>query len=298
MKDRVLLDSLGLGIEQTLAYLAQEAPDFATFRRWIADTAGPGDPDRLERYHRWLEGAPPPPGELARRAALEAVPAVLSPAALAHWDSQGYVVLEAAIAPAQAAAAAELLWRRAEAAPDDPDSWYARNDHGIMVQCFQHPALEAARRSPRVHKAFAQLWGTSDLWATVDRLSFNPPLRDGYHFPGPHLHWDVSLATPIPFGTQGILYLTDTAADQGALTLVPGFHRRTEAWLAALPPGADPRQQDLSGEAKAIAAGAGDLIIWRKDLPHGASPNRSGRPRLAQYLNMYSPDEERQERWV
>jgi ectoine hydroxylase-related dioxygenase (phytanoyl-CoA dioxygenase family) len=157
--------------------------------------------------------------------------------------------------------------------------------------------MEPARRSPRIHKAFAQLWGTADLWSTTDRMSFSSPETPEHPFRGPHLHWDVSLTTPIPFATQGILYLTDTAAEQGAFTLVPGFHRRIEAWLAALPAGTDPRQLDLSEAARPIAAGAGDLVIWRQDIPHGASPNRSARPRLAQYVNMYSPARERQSVW-
>jgi ectoine hydroxylase-related dioxygenase (phytanoyl-CoA dioxygenase family) len=38
-----------------------------------------------------------------------------------------------------------------------------------------------------------------------------------------------------------------------------------------------------------VPAGAGDLVIWRYDLPHGASANRADRPRMAQYANMYSP---------
>jgi ectoine hydroxylase-related dioxygenase (phytanoyl-CoA dioxygenase family) len=124
---------------------------------------------------------------------------------------------------------------------------------------------------------------------TTDRMSFNPPERPGRPFQGPRLHWDVSLSMPIPFATQGILYLTDTKADQGALQLVPGFHHRIEDWLNGLGD-ADPRQVDLSAEARTIAAGAGDLIIWRQDLPHGASPNRTDRPRMAQYINMYRAD--------
>ena len=158
-----------------------------------------------------------------------------------------------------------------------------------MIQLFQDPALEAARRSPRVHKAFAQLWGTADLWMTIDRMSFNPPERPGRKFPGPGLHWDVSLMLPMPFATQGILYLTDTSADQGALQVVPGFHHRLAGWLE-VDRLRNPREIDLKAEARTIAAGAGDLIIWRQELPHGASPNTTDRPRMAQYVNMYSAD--------
>ena len=221
--------------------------------------------------------------------AIAAMPDVLDSADLDHWDAHGFVVLRNAIDRHAASEAETLLWRVLGASPDDRESWYGRGLQGIMVQHFQHPALDTARRSPRIHKAFAQLWGTVDLWSRVDRMSFNAPERSGYPFQGPNLHWDASIAPPIPFATQGILYLTDTVAKQGAFRLVPGFHRRIEAWLESIGD-ADPRQVDLTAEAVPIAAGAGDLIIWRQDLPHGASPNRSDRPRMAQYVNFYSAD--------
>jgi ectoine hydroxylase-related dioxygenase (phytanoyl-CoA dioxygenase family) len=130
------------------------------------------------------------------------------------------------------------LWRHLDATPDDPETWYRPNDHGIMVQYFQHPAFETVRRSPRIK-------------------------------------------TPIPLGTGGVLYLTDTPPEQGAFTIVPGFQRWGEAWLKALSRDADPRQQDLYALGpRAIGGRAGDLVIWHQALPHGASPNRGTRPRM------------------
>lgn len=286
---RPLLDVLGLGLEQTLQYLGNTQPDFPTFQAWITDTAGEPDPVKVARFHAWLDGAPPP-DEVARRLkAIDEAPDVLDAEDLAHWDEHGFVILRQAITADQARATEDLLWRQVNATPDDRETWYERRPNGIMVQHFQDPAMDAPRQSPRVHKAFAQLWGTADLWALTDRLSFNPPERPGYSFPGPYLHFDMSLALPIHFATQGILYLTDTSADQGALQLVPGFHHGIEAWLESVGDG-DPRTVDLSASAVPIAAGAGDLIIWRQDLPHGASPNRTDRPRMAQYLTMYPAD--------
>ena len=130
----------------------------------------------------------------------------------------------------------------------------------------------------------------------TDRISFNPPERADAPFQGFPLHWDTSLTPPIPFAVQAILYLTDTAADQGALRLVPGFHRRIAEWLVGLG-GIDPRAVDLDGAAVPVPAGAGDLIIWRQDLPHGASPNRAQSPRLAQYLTMIEGDAEDLRDW-
>jgi len=287
MAVRLLLDTLGLGIEQPAVFLGS-APSFESFTAWILAEAGPPDPLKLARYRAWHEGREPPEPVLRRQRAVADAPPVLDDAALAGWDEQGYVVLRNAVTRDEARAAEQLLWDSIGASPNDPETWYGSRC-GIMIPVYRHPALEAARRAPRIHKAFAQLWGREDLWMTTDRMSFNPPERGGYRFPGPDLHWDVSLTLPIPFATQGILYLTDTEADQGALRLVPGFHRHIRHWLEALGD-ADPRRIDLSAEAIGIAAGAGDLVIWRWDLPHGASPNRSSRPRMAQYLNMYPAD--------
>jgi len=283
--DRLLLTVLGLGLEQTMRHLGSEQPDLAAFHEWITATAGRPDDETLARYHATLDGSPPPAATARRLAAVDAMPPALATAERERFERDGYAILEAAISrdDAERAAAAVLAETGADLA--DPETWYGQRTNGIMVQLFQHPALEVARRSPRVHKAFAELWGTSDLWMLTDRASFSPPLRPGLAFAPPRLHWDVSLTPPIPFATQGILYLVDTEEDQGALELVPGFHHRIEAWLDSLGD-ADPRSVDLSADARRIPAAAGSLIIWRQDLPHGASPNRRDRPRIAQYVNM------------
>lgn len=286
--ERMLLDALGLGLEQAIQHLGQARPELAEFEDWVLATAGPPDPEAIARYHAWLDNAPLPEGVRALVDSIDATPPVLDADDLAHWAREGWVVLRKAISADEAAAAEGLLWEIVGGDPAIPASWYDFRGNGIMVQHFQHPAMDAARTSPRIRKAFAQLWGTADLWTTIDRMSFNPPETPMHPFQGPRLHWDVSLARPIPFATQGILYLTDTAADQGALTLVPGFHHRLDAWLDELGT-RDPRQEDLNAVAISIPAGAGDLIIWRQDLPHGASPNRAARPRMAQYVNYYSP---------
>lgn len=286
---RMLLDTLGLGIEQVMTHVGSQRPDYDSFIAWIVKTAGLPDPVIVARYNAQVDGTAPPAAVRERLAAIDATPPVFDDADLAGWEETGVIILRNAISAAEAAAAADVLWQQVGGHADDPDSWYGGpRENGIMIQHFQHPAQARIRRSPRILKAFAQLWGTTDLWMTTDRMSFNPPERPGYRFPGPYLHWDASLTQPMPFGTQGILYLTDTAADQGALQLVPGFHRRIGTWLDGLD-GLNPRQIDLSAEAVTVPAGAGELVIWREDLPHGASPNRSSRPRLAQYLNMYSP---------
>jgi hypothetical protein len=284
---RPLLDTLGLGLEQTMSELGRMRPRWAEFSGWIEATAGRPDPARLARYTAWYDGDDAPADEVARQAAVMAMAPVFNADDLARWDRDGVVVLRGAIARDDAAAIADHLWSVLDADPADPATWYRPRSNGIMIQHFQHPVMDVPRRSPRMVRGFAELYGHADLIVSTDRLSFNPPIRPGYIFPGPHLHWDGNLTPPIALETQAILYLTDTAADQGALQVVPGFHHRlADGWVERLN-GANPRTVDLSSEAVTVPAGAGDLVIWRHEIPHGASANRSDRPRLAHYVNHY-----------
>jgi ectoine hydroxylase-related dioxygenase (phytanoyl-CoA dioxygenase family) len=213
---------------------------------------------------------------------------VLSAEDLAFWNENGYVIVRNAVPTAKAKAAEDAVWSFLDMSPADPTSWYKKPiGKGIMMELYFHDALAENRRSARIRKAFAQLWNDVDLWVTADRTSFNPPENDVYSFQGPRLHWDMSLAEPLYFGTQGILYLCDTDADQGAFTCVPGFHRELGSWLDSLPDRSHARTFNLDDRAIPIAAQAGDLIIWHQALPHGASPNRGTYPRIAHYINMF-----------
>jgi Phytanoyl-CoA dioxygenase (PhyH) len=288
-----IVRGLHLGLPETLSVLYDRAPTFEEFERWIVErNGGTIEPERVARINAALTGQP------LRFDDIAAEP-VFGERDLAWWDEQGYVVLHDAVPPENCAAAEDAIWSFLEMDRGDPETWYfGAHGHSIRVPLLHHPAFWANRNAPRVRRAFAQLWNREDLWVTVDQAGFNPPERPGWKFPGPHLHWDTSLATPIPFGLQGILYLTDVAANQGAFTCVPGFHRRIESWLSELPPDADPRRADLSSLGPVPIAGrAGDLVIWRDTLPHGSSPNRASRPRIVQYITMQPSRWEYQNTW-
>lgn len=297
--DRLVMDGLGVGLEQYLIYLLRTGPSFDEFERWILATTGGVEPAQVARINAAVRGKAPPEETRRWLAAIEAMEPVLSAEDLAFWEKHGYVIMHDAVPEATRRAAEQAIWSHLGASPDDPESWYRQRNQGIMVQFFQHPAFTANRRSARIHKAFAQLWGTADLWATTDRVGFNVPERPGWMFPGPDLHWDVSLQQPIPLGTQGILYLTDTPAEQGAFTCVPGFQHRVGPWLESLPSGADPRREDLHAlGSQPIAGRAGDLVVWQQALPHGSRPNRGVRPRVVHYINMYPAWRKTQETWI
>ncbi len=151
---------------------------------------------------------------------------VLSSADLAFWEEHGYVLVKQAVSGASCRAALEAIFSYAGMSMERPDSWYGA---GLWIPLAHHAALWANRSSARIHTAFAQIWGRSDLWINVDVCGVNPPLRAGYAFQGAPLHWDMTLAPPVRFGTQAMLYLTDTAAHQGAFRCVPAEPRRPRA---------------------------------------------------------------------
>lgn len=294
LRDNIVMAGLGLPLEATLEYILRSEPAFTEFENWvIAINGGSIDTCRIDRINRALSGETcdePDTALVLHDTDID----VLSADDLAFWEKNGYVLVREAVSREQVKASEDAVWQFLGMTPDDPDTWYTRAiGKGIMTEFYHHPSLTANRDSLRVHKAFAQLWGTADLWTTTDRTSFNPPERPGYTFQGPGLHWDMSLAPPYYFGTQGLLYLCDTPSDQGAFRCVPGFHRSLEDWLAGLPAGTDPRTVDLDHRAINIGARAGDLVIWHQALPHGSSPNHGHYPRIVQYINMF-PTERRE----
>ena len=200
---------------------------------------------------------------------------VLSREELDFFAEQGYVVARQVIDRDQAARTERAVWAFTGMDPDDPETWYPEDRRGIMVEIYHHQTMWDNRTAPRVHRAFSQIWGTDKLWVSHDRASISPPVLDK-NAPEHNLHWDASFdKRPLSFGVQGVLYLSDTPAEQGAFICVPGFHQRLEAWLDELPEGTNPREQDLLAlGTRRIGAEAGDLVIWRTALPHTASVNR------------------------
>lgn len=294
--DKTMLNVLGLGLEQTISFVFQNQPSFEVFEQWILElNGGEIDPTKIAQFNSVVErGLEPIPEDTQEEM-------VLTEEDLAFWDINGYVIIRNAVTKEDCDAAIKAIEDFMGIDINDPATWYLAHPakQGIMVQLFQHPALDKNRHAPKIRRAYEQLWQRRDLVVSTDRVGFNPPETELLKFQGTGLHWDVSLQLPIPFGTQGILYLTDTLASQGALTVVPGFQHRVANWLGGLPTGANPRQQNLHAlGSKPIAANGGDFIIWHQALPHGASPNTASLPRVVQYINYQPAIIEEHEVWI
>lgn len=234
---------------------------------------------------------------------------VLSKTDLAFWDENGYVIVPDAAPPENIEAVKQAIWDFTGLSPDRPGDWNrpAARRNGMeelngagMVEMYHHPAMWANRQLPRIHGAFADLWDNEALWVTIDRVNFNPPKPAGGSFAG-FIHWDIDTSVdPLPFDVQGVLALTDVNEGEGGFQCVPGMPKLFPEWVKTQPADRDPNRPDLSGlTVRGIPVKSGDLLIWNSQLAHGVSPNRSNRPRMAQYIAM-SPaqeDNEAARRW-
>jgi hypothetical protein len=236
---------------------------------------------------------------------------VLTQQDLEHMHTQGYVVVKNAVPKHLCAAVVDGIWEHLGYDRDCPETWYSDphgdnlKQDGFMRQVHT-PAMWDTRQSPRVHRAFADLWGTEKLWVCMDRCAFKPPKRLdkpgwGVRDQKPYerwgtpeqqrrglLHWDVPVADqPARFQMyQACLFLEDTRVDQGAFQCVPGAHRWYEDWHAERRAShtevhnAAPHETRF--EPQRMRGDCGDLLIWDSFLPHGATANTSTRPRMAQ----------------
>ncbi|MEO8515335.1 MAG: phytanoyl-CoA dioxygenase family protein [Flavobacterium sp.] len=264
-----MLYRLGISMEDTLQYLYFKKPDFESFKEWILLNKNEITNDNQQGSEN-----------------------VLSKEDLDFWNENGYVIVKNAISIRDCEETQNAIWDFLKMSPDIKETWYNRHEEqkGLMLNFSNHPTLNKNRTSLRIQKAYEQLYETTNIYKSIDKVSFNPPESEHFKFLGSPLHWDVSLKLPIPFGLQGLLYLTDCAENDGAFHCVPGFHRRIEQWLEDLKPTDNPREIAIEKlNPIAITGNAGDFIIWHKALPHCASPNRGELPRMVQYLT-YLPD--------
>ncbi|HXU28549.1 MAG TPA: phytanoyl-CoA dioxygenase family protein [Bacteroidia bacterium] len=257
------LYALGIGMEETLQFLYFNKPSFNEFKNWLNSFQNEN---------------------ISKKSANENV---LTNNDLNFWNENGYVVLKNVIPKQQCLATQQAIWDFMGMDLDDSSTWYNThpNQGGLMLTFTQHPTLNANRNSPIIQKAFEQLYASTQIYKTIDKVSFNPPETRSFNFLGSKLHWDVSLVPPIPFALQGLLYLTDCGPNDGAFHCVPGFHHEIENWLNNLPPNINPREEAIKVlKPIAVSGNAGDFVIWHQALPHCATPNYGSSPRMVQYL--------------
>jgi Phytanoyl-CoA dioxygenase (PhyH) len=218
------------------------------------------------------------------------------------WKHNGYIVIKGAVPREQVDRLANFLWEFEEKDPRDPATWYAppRAEMKMkeltntgMVEVYNHQYLWDNRQFPRVHQAFADIWGTEKLWVTIDRANLNFPIRPGHEYKA-FIHWDYDPETK-PQNVQGVLALADqTDPNMGGFQCVPELFRTYETWKLTQPEDRDHFKPDVSGfEVVKVPLEAGDLLIFNSLQPHGIRANMSGdKARIAQYISMMPAEED------
>ncbi len=221
------------------------------------------------------------------------------------WKTNGYIIIPQAVPATNVSATAELIWEFEGKDPENPETWYSkeRKEHQMkelknsgMVELYNHQALWDNRQSETIYNAFADIWGTDNLWVTIDRVNLNLPIRPGHEFKG-FIHWDIDTSLPVrPVNVQGVLALSDTDDDTGGFQCIPELYRNFDEWKKTQPIDRDPFKPNIEGfKIEKVNMKAGDLLIFNSMLAHGIRPNHSNRPRLAQYISMSPAEEERDE---
>lgn len=221
------------------------------------------------------------------------------------WRHNGYIVIKGAVPGELTANLAAFLWEFEEKDPKDPSTWYAppRAEMKMkeltntgMVEIYNHQYLWDNRQYPKVHQAFADIWGTEKLWVTIDRANLNFPLREGFEQKG-FIHWDYDPETK-PQNVQGVLALADQDDENmGGFQCVPELYRNYDVWKLTQPGDRDHFKPDVSDfQIEKVKMKAGDLLIFNSLLPHGIRPNRSkDKVRIAQYISMMPAEEENEQ---
>ncbi|MES2655804.1 MAG: phytanoyl-CoA dioxygenase family protein [Bacteroidota bacterium] len=272
-----VLYQLNIGMEETIQYLYYNKPSFEVFLTWVEAKSTKEEETTVAHEQ------------------------VLSADDLLFWEQNGYIVIKQAVTEQQCIDAKNAIWQFLDASEYDENSWYKSHPakKGLMVVFTEHEALQKTRNSARIRSAYEQLYKSTDIYKTIDKVSFNPPETNQYKFMGSSLHWDVSLALPIPYKLQGLLYLNDVSEEGGAFQCVPGFHLQIADWMDHVPAGVDPRSYAISNlKPVSVAGSAGDFIIWHQALPHCASPNKSKVPRMVQYLTYLPNNLKEQDKWI
>ena len=132
-----------------------------------------------------------------------------------HFERYGYMVIENSVPIELCNAVVEAIFDFLEMNPDNPDDWYQlpHKPGAGMVEMYQHQAMWNVYQYPLIHQIYTEIYGTHRIWVHPDRVNMKPPLHPSYpewDHKGMY-HWDVDTSKlPVTFGTQEVLFLTDT----------------------------------------------------------------------------------------
>ena len=166
----------------------------------------------------------------------------------------------------------------------------AHPDGGQILEKFDpvtdvSPVLRAVAADPRLVDAVAALFGEPGR-LFKDKLIFKPAGADGYSVHQDYTWWQVFP----PHKLLSVMVAIDGAdADNGALEVAPGHHRRHLTPVGALR-GLKPEELEAAGvtEWARVDTQPGDILLFHALTPHRSGRNTAPRSRR-QFYPSYAP---------
>ena len=202
---------------------------------------------------------------------------------------EGYVVIPEVIPHEVCDAVIQTIMAYTGVDLDDPDSWYLNSSEGHGIVPLHHDqALWNLRQIPAVHQIFASLYGTESLWVSVDRVSYKPPWSASMtEWTQAPVHWDCDPWQTNELSYQGVVYLTDTSADQGAFACVPSIYKSLESYCIQHEADEHRRSPQVAdNDLLPVEGSRGSLVVFNRLMPHTSVINRSLDHRFVQYVTM------------
>lgn len=279
-EEQYFLNLFEIGLFEAYEFLYQHCKDEQHLQNWIIELKGESFyHEKVNQFNSWLNNEY---NDIEQDLAV-----VLHDNELNFWDKNGYLHLKNIILTQDCDAAVALICKELKVDLTHSHSWYPNNEklQGLMLQLYQGEPIEKIRKSSTLFKIFAQLYGTNQLTANTEKVSYNPPETANFKFKGSSLHWDINFEAGVNYYIQGLVYLNDVPINRGAFCLVPGYHKKIDETLKHFTPVDAINQVKDSEKIAYIAGNTGDVILWLQAIPHAASPNYCFCPRFVQYVS-------------
>ncbi len=226
----------------------------------------------------------------------------LSPAQVASYHENGFLVVEGLVGPAEVEAMradAVRLCRGEYPCEHLPPVPPGTSDEAALAQylCIHHPhRISPFMREAVAHRGVAEALSqvvAPNVKCMQSMLFLKPP-----KFPGQAWHQDeVYIPTRDRSLTGGWIALDDATVENGCLYVIPGSHR--DGYLYPQHDHKNPAEFDLTPESYGfdegaeipVECGAGDVVFFNGYLLHRSRKNRSSRLRrvlVNHYMNAYS----------
>lgn len=198
---------------------------------------------------------------------------------LSTLEEKGFVVLFGAVPSELREGALEAIHRRIAV--------LRRTDARLMDQATQSgffpmwnaAALWQIRATASVRTPFERIYGTGNLWVSLDRCGYRAPRSE--HLGCLSLHWDDDPSRWDYADFQGVVALSSVGRFEGCFVCAPSLYRTyREAGSAA----ANTRLQRGTWDTIEVELHAGDLLVFDYRLAHGTTVHRGDRARVVQYL--------------